>query len=57
MYETLWRYHVTHAHVYLPHPEGFKDFGSEERNQGPNHELILKYQVLPLGHVGTTTTI
>ena len=50
MYRMLWRYHVDHVHVDIPHMKDYQDFGSAVRNQGTNHELISKYKVRPFLH-------
>ena len=52
MYEMLWRHRVWLLHFYVLHPKYSQDFGSSERNQRPNHELILKYQVQIFGDAG-----
>ena len=53
MYKMLCRYIVDHVHVDLPHTKYSQDLGIFECNQGPNHELISKYQFWPLFHVET----
>ena len=45
MYKTVGHYCMIHLHGNLPHPKYSQDFGSADRSQGLNHELIPKYQV------------
>ena len=52
-YKTSRLYFVKHVHVYLPHRKGYQGFGSAERNQVKNHELLSKCQVQTFGHVRT----
>ena len=40
------------TNLYVIHPKYSQDFESVERNQGMNHEKILKYQVRPFDHTG-----
>ena len=50
------RYCAIQLHGNIPHPKDSQDFGSAESNPGLSHELIPKYQVRPLVHVGTQVT-
>ena len=52
MYNMLCRYRVDHVHGDLTHTKYSQAFGIVECNQGPNHELISKYQFDPLSMWG-----
>ena len=53
MYNMLCRYIVEHVHGDLPHTKYSQELGIFECNQGPNHELISKYQFWLLLYVKT----
>ena len=52
-YKSLCCYHMIHVHVNLTHPRYSQSFGSAERNQGLNHELIYRYRVQSFDHAST----
>ena len=50
-------YLVIHLHVDLPHPKYYQAFGSVEKNQDSNHEVISKYHMGPFVHGGTNDCV
>ena len=47
---------VIHVYGYLHNPNFSQAFEFVDFDRGPNHELVLKYQLQPFGHVGDLIT-